>query len=541
MQTHRGAVISNNGMVASGHPLASWAGADILSKGGNAMDAAIATASVSNVVLPHLCGLGGDAFILYYDADKNKVTEFNGSGVAPYGAHRDWFIERGYKKMPLDGILSVSVPGQVSALCSAGQFANYPLLELLSHAITYAEKGFPISKRASDMIFKNAARLRKNKDSKKIFFKNGKPLKAGDILIQKDLAKTFRKIGERGKDTFYKGEIFEKIMRFSNRQGGLFEGGEWTNHETEMHEPLISTYKGHKIIETSPPSQGYLVLEGLNILEKFNIQDSLSAEAIHYMVEIKRRIFSNRLKYLGEPFDKKLIDVLISKNHAEIESKKINLNEISKHDIARSMPAFFEDTTYFSVVDKKGNAVSWIHSLSEDFGCGVIPEGTGVLLNNRAGRGFNLIENHPNVIASGKKTMHTLNCWMVFKNNALKWVGGTPGGDGQPQWNMQLLSHLIDKGMNPQQSVEAPRWLHFPGTDPETINQPFSLYMEDKFEKSTIQKLEKKGQPVKLIKNWYEENLGGHGGNAQIIEINQTNGSLIGGSDFREDGTTIGI
>src|SRR5699024_7392835 len=496
MQTHRGAVISNNGMVASGHPLASWAGADILSKGGNAMDAAIATASVSNVVLPHLCGLGGDAFILYYDADKNKVTEFNGSGVAPYGAHRDWFIERGYKKMSLDGILSVFVPGQVSALCSAGQFANYPLLELLSHAITYAEKGFPISKRASDMIFKNAARLRKNKDSKKIFFKNGKPLKAGDILIQKDLAKTFRKIGERGKDTFYKGEIFEKIMRFSNRQGGLFEGGEWTNHETEMHEPLISTYKGHKIIETSPPSQGYLVLVGLNILEKFNIQDSLSAEAIHYMVEIKRRIISNLLKYLGEPFDKKLIDVLISKNHAEIESKKINLNEISKHDIARSMPAFFEDTTYFSVVDKKGNAVSWIHSLSEDFGCGVIPEGTGALLNNRAGRGFNLIENHPNVIASGKKTMHTLNCWMVFKNNALKWVGGTPGGDGQPQWNMQLLSHLIDKGMNPQQSVEAPRWLHFPGTDPETINQPFSLYMEDKFEKSTIQKLENKGQLV---------------------------------------------
>jgi len=533
--THQELVCSGNGMVATGHPLSSWAGAKVLSEGGNAMDAAIAAATVMNVVTPNLCGIGGDAFILYYDAKSKEVIEFNGSGKAPLGASREYFLNKGFKKMPLDGILSAAVPGQVDAICHAHKYASKSLEDLFSFAIDYAENGFPISNRTATEIYNHQERLKKDSNAKQIFFKNGKPLDKGDYLFQKDLAKTLKEISTKGKEYFYKGEFFEQLMDFSAEEKGLFQGEEWFNHQTRIIRPIRTTYRGFEIYETTPPSQGYMLLEGMNILENLSISNSLSYNETRYMIEIKKRVFHNRLKYMGDPFNSELINQLISKEHAKDEYEKIKLNMREMTLASMKNEWFSEDTTYLTVADQMGNVVSWIHSLSEDFGCGRIVDGTGVFLNNRAGRGFSLVKDHPNVVAPGKKTMHTLNCWLVLENGKPKWTGGTPGGDGQVQWNMQLLSHLIDSGMNPQQAVEAPRWLHFPGTDPETIDEASELRIESHFDKQIVQKLQTAGYAVKVIDPWTI------GGNAQIIEIDQKNGVFYGGSDLREDGMAIGI
>jgi gamma-glutamyltranspeptidase/glutathione hydrolase len=535
LHTHRGLVMSQNGMVASENTLSSWAGAKVLSMGGNAMDAAIATAAVTNVVLPQSCGLGGDTFILYYDSSSKKVTGFNGSGKAPLRAHRKYFVERGFKTMPLEGILSVAVPGQVSAYCSAHEmFATWPMEKLFAQAISYADLGFPVAERTSSDFKGAISKLQKYPSTANVFLKNGKPPKPGEILFQKDLAKTLRTIAREGDKVFYKGELFEKFMDTSKKQGGLFEGEEWVEHQTEVYEPISTTYRGYEIFENTPPSQGLIVLEGMNILEGFEIENSLSGDAIHYMVEAKKRSYADRLKYMGEPFNDQIVETLISKSYADFQRKGIDPLKVSNGDLAGNPLQFSGNTTYFSVVDKEGNSVSWIHSLSHKFGSGLVAEGTGVLLNNRAGRGFSLVKGHPNVIAPGKKTMHTLNCWLVLKNGNPRWVGGTPGGDGQPQWNIQLLSHLIDGHMNPQQAVEAPRWLHHPGTDPTTVNEPWELRMEARFDTSTVQQLQKKEHSIQMIGDWAA------GGRAQIIEIEPRNGVIFGGSDPRSDGTAIG-
>jgi gamma-glutamyltranspeptidase/glutathione hydrolase len=536
LHTHRGMVMSQNGMVASDHTLASWAGAKVLSMGGNAMDAAIATAAVTNVVLPQSCGLGGDAFILYYDSSSKKVTGFNGSGKAPLGAHREYFVEKGFKTMPMEGILSAAVPGQVSAYYSAHErFATWPMEKLFAQAISYAEQGFPVAERTSSDFKGAISKLQKYPSTAKVFLKNGTPPKPGEILVQKDLAETLRTIAGKGEKEFYKGELFEKFMATSKEQGGLFEGEEWMSHQTDVYEPISTTYRGYEIFENNPPSQGLIVLEGLNILEGFEVQDSLSGDAIHYMVEAKKRAYADRLKYMGEPFNAQIVKTLISKSYADFQRKGINPLKVSKGNLAGDPLRFSGNTTYFCVVDKDGNSVSWIHSLSHKFGSGLVAEGTGVLLNNRAGRGFSLVKDHPNVIAPGKKTMHTLNCWLALENGKPRWVGGTPGGDGQPQWNIQLLSHLIDGHMTPQQAVEAPRWLHHPGTDPSAIDQPWELRMEARFDKATVEQLIKKGHSIQMLGDWAV------GGRAQIIEIKSENGVFLGGSDTRSDGMAIGI
>ncbi|MDN5300959.1 MAG: gamma-glutamyltranspeptidase / glutathione hydrolase [Thermoanaerobacteraceae bacterium] len=538
MVQHRGIVISKNGMVCSAHPLSSWAGADVLSRGGNAMDAIIAMALTTGVVLPNMSGLGGDAFMLFYDGKTGKVTAMNGSGRVPMRATRDYYLSKGYKSMPVRGMLSVSVPGAVSVYFKAlSMFGTMKFQDLSKYAIDYAEQGFPVAQTTSAEMKADLKTLREHPSAEKTFLKDGMAYEPGEILKNPDYANTLRILNEEGEDAFYKGEIARKIVDYSKVHGGLFEPEDFQNHETIVYEPISTTYRGYTVYETAPVSQGAIVLEELNILEGFVLKSMGpdSPDAIHVMVEAKKIAFSDRIKYFGDPdFVKNPLKGIISKDYARKAMEYIRMDKTLTEDTGLSPFDFEGDTTSMVAVDRWGNAVSFIHSLSNSWGSCEVVEGTGILLNNRAGRGFNLIEGHPNCIAPWKKTMHTLNTWLITKDGRLKWVGNTPGGDGQPQWNMQLICNLIDFGMNVQEAVEAPRWLDFPGTDPVSWEKDPELRIESRISEATVRSLKNRGHNVVLLDPY------GAGGAAQIIEVNKE-GVMFGGSDPRADGMAIGI
>jgi gamma-glutamyltranspeptidase/glutathione hydrolase len=538
MGQHRGLVMSKKGMVCSAHPLSSWVGADVLAKGGNATDAAIAMALATGVLLPNMCGIGGDAFMLYYDAKTKKVTAINGSGNVPIKATREYYISKGYDKMPLTGMLSVAVPGAVGVYFKAlSLFGSMKFEDISTYAIEYARDGFPVGQINSADMAADVDKLRKFAGASKIYLKQNEPYKQGEILRNEDYAKSLEILGSKGEQAFYKGEIAEKIVTHSKLHGGLFELSDFENHETIVYEPIFTDYRGFKVYETAPVSQGGIVLEELNILEGFDLRamGSNSADAIHCMVEAKKIAFADRIKYFGDPeFVKNPLKGILSKEYAHIARQKIDMNKARVEDINLNPFDFEGNTTSLVAVDRWGNAVSFIHSVSNNWGSCEVAEGTGILLNNRAGRGFNLIEGHPNCIAPGKKTMHTLNTWLVTKDGRPKWVGNTPGGDGQPQWNMQLITNLIDFDMNVQETVEAPRWLDFPGTDPADAEKQAELRIEKRVAEQTLKDLKSRGHNVVLLEPHAA------GGAAQIIEIME-NGVLAGGSDPRADGSAIGI
>jgi len=538
MVQHRGMVISKNGVVCSAHPLSSWAGADVLSKGGNAVDAVIAMALTTGVVLPNMSGLGGDAFMLFYDGKTGKVTAMNGSGKVPRGASRDYYISKGYGSMPVRGMLSVSVPGAVGVYFKAlSMFGSMGFRDLSKYAIDYAEQGFPVAQTTSADMKADIKALREHPSAGKTFLKDGRVYDPGEILKNPDYANTLTVLNEQGEDAFYRGEIATKIVDYSKVHGGLFEIEDFQNHENMVYAPISTSYRGYTVYETAPVSQGAIVLEELNILEGFGLKafGPDSPDSLHLMVEAKKIAFSDRIKYFGDPdFVKNPLKGILSKDYAGKAMEHIRMDKTLK-EIPGLTPYDFEgDTTSMVAVDRWGNAVSFIHSLSNSWGSCEVVEGTGILLNNRAGRGFNLIEGHPNCIAPGKKTMHTLNTWLITKDGKLKWVGNTPGGDGQPQWNMQLICNLIDFGMNVQEAVEAVRWQDFPGTDPVSWDKNPELRIESRVPEATIRSLKTRGHNVSLLDPY------GAGGAAQIIEVNGE-GVMFGGSDPRADGMAIGI
>lgn len=538
MVQHRGIVISKNGMVCSAHPLSSWSGADVLNKGGNAVDAVIAMALTTGVVLPNMSGLGGDAFMLFYDGRTGKVTAMNGSGRVPAKASRDYYISKGYKSMPARGMLSASVPGAVGVYFKAlSMFGSMKFKDLSAYAINYAEEGFPVAQTTSADMKADLKTLREHPSAARTFLKDGKAYEPGEILENPDYAESLRILNEEGEDAFYKGEIARKIVDYSKAHGGLFELDDFQNHETIVYDPISTTYRGYTVYETAPVSQGAIVLEELNILEGFELKGMGPdcPDAIHLMVEAKKIAFSDRIKYFGDPdFIINPLKGILSKEYARKMMECIRMDKTLTEVPGLSPYDFEGDTTSMVAVDRWGNAVSFIHSLSNSWGSCEVVEGTGILLNNRAGRGFNLIEGHPNCIAPGKRTMHTLNTWIITKDGRLRWVGNTPGGDGQPQWNMQLICNLIDFGMNVQEAVEAVRWQDFPGTDPVSWGKNPELRIESRLPEAVLRSLETRGHKVVLLSPY------GAGGAAQIIEVNGE-GVMFGGSDPRADGMAIGI
>ncbi|TDT46032.1 gamma-glutamyltransferase [Fonticella tunisiensis] len=536
---HRGVVMSKRGMVCSAHPLSSWVGADVLNKGGNAMDATIAMALATGVVLPDMCGLGGDAFMLYYEGKTGKVYAINGSGGAPANATREYFVSNGYKRIPGTGMLSTTVPGAVGVYFkSLSLFGSMEFKDLASYAIKYAEEGIPVSQKVHRHMRIELEKLRAFQSTAKIFLKNGEPYKPGEILKNPDYANSLKTICKQGEDSFYKGELAHKILDYSKSHGGLYEASDFAAYKPVLCEPIKTEYRGYTVYQTPPVSQGVIVLEELNILEGYDLKSigADCADSIHLMVESKKLAFADRIKYFGDPdFVKNPIKGVLSKEYADALRKRIDINNANFKNLDVCPYDYDGDTTSMVAVDKWGNAVSFIHSISASFGCGEVIEGTGILLNNRAGTGFNLTKGHPNCIAPGKKTMHTLNTWLITKNGKLKWVGNTPGGDNQPQWNMQLIVNLIDFEMNVQEAVEAPKWIDVQSTNPlDGWDGKTELRIESRISEEVINELKKKGHKVVLLEPY------GASGASQVIEVND-DGVMFGGSDPRADGCAIGI
>ena len=531
----------SEGMISAADPIAARVGIDVLESGGNAVDAAIAVASVENVTLPAMCGLGGDVFAIVYEASTGRCTAINGSGVCAYKATPEYFLERGFRKMPISGLYSAAVPGAVHAYETiANLFATRPLGDLLQPAIEIAGQGFILPETTAGVIAGTAHVLGQFPTSALIFMPGGRSLQAGDRLRNPDLAESLRLIASGGSKAFYEGDISRRIADFyrasGNSDSGLTEA-EFADHETEVYAPISTDYRGYQVHQTRPVSQGLIVLEELNLLEGFDLRmlGRNTTQTLHIMIETKKLAFADRLRYCGDPRTVDFsINSLISKEFAALRRRDIDHSR-ALGVLAGAPPELLGgDTTYFAVADRWGNAVSIIHSLSNAFGSGVVAGDTGIVLNNRAGRGFTLEAGHPNRLAGGKRTMHTLNCYLITNEGKPVIVGGTPGGDQQPQWNMQTIVNLVDFDLNVQEAAEAPRWYSFPSTDPETIENRFVVRAEQGISDDALAGLTERGHRVERLDRW------GAGGGVQLIAFDHHRKILLGGTDPRVAGMAIG-
>jgi gamma-glutamyltranspeptidase/glutathione hydrolase len=534
---HR-AVLGKRGMVAAAHPLAAYEGAKALEQGANAMDACLVMAGVTGVVLPAMCGLGGDVFLLYYDHKKRTVTGLNGSGTAGNGATLEYFISRKHAILPQEGICSVAVPGAPLAYEDASKrWGTWSLRQCFNPGIRIAQEGFPLTPFLHLFTEMEKDKLCRYQEGAKIFLVNGKTPRLGAIMRQPDLARTMAEFADGGAEYFYNGPFAKAFYALNEAMGGLFTGDEFKEHKSEIYAPLQTDYRGFTVYGTRPVSQGFVLQEGLNIIQSAPIgeMDPQGAESIHIMVEALKLAFDDRNQYAGDPrmtgFD---VNILLSTAWAQAKFKEIDPKNAKKQQYVPLNPSD-GDTTSFVAVDAEGNACSFIQSVAFAYGSGVVVPGTGVVLNNRAGRAFNLVPGHPNCIALGKRPMHTLNCYMVFKGNDLFLAGGTPGGDAQPQWNMQIISLMIDHGYGPQEAVDFPRWRSFPGTDLKDVGKPYEVRLEAGFPANTFIDLARLGHKVVKLDAWQG------GGDVQIIMVDRETGLLVGGSDHRHEGQAIGI
>jgi gamma-glutamyltranspeptidase / glutathione hydrolase len=511
------------GMVVSSQPLASQAGLDILKRGGNAVDATVCMAAVLNVVEPMMTGVGGDAFILIYLAKTGEIKALNASGRAPYAATLDYFHEKKIAAIPDGGMLPVTVPGALDGWALVTErYGTMNLGELLQPAIRYAAEGFPVAEKAAHEWHKAAGKLSAHPNSAAQYLMNGRAPKAGEIFRQKNLAASLQKIAAGGKEVFYGGALAEEIVEFSRQNGGLLSLKDFTDHTSTWVDPIATDYRGYEIIEMPPNTQGMTVLQMLNMLERFDIRSHGygSAEYIHLLVETKKLAFADRDRYLADP-DVVHVPVakLIGKSYAAERAARIDRSRAQEYPPGLAPVA--GDTQVFCAVDKDGNAVSFINSLFESFGCGLVGGDTGIALQNR-GKLFSLDPAHPNCVAPHKRSQHTIMPAMVFKDQKPFLIWGVTGAHMQPQGQVQVLANLIDFGMPLQLAMDAPRVNHLDG---------FEVALEPGFDASVVEELKRKGH--KIVG---EANFGG----SQGILIHPEYGTLLGGSDPRKDGCALG-
>lgn len=525
----RSVVMARNGMVATSQPLACQAGVRILQEGGNAVDAAIAAAAVMNVVEPMATGIGGDLFMLIYLSKAKKLLGLNGTGRAPYKATREYFINKKMDKVPSRGMLSVSVPGTVDAWAEAlKQYGTMKLSRVLEPAIEYAEDGFPVTDIISSEWKENEGLLLKYPDSADTYLVNGKAPSAGDIFVQKDLAATFKKIARDGKDAFYKGEIAEAIVSFSEKNGGLFSLKDLADHTSTWVEPIKTDYRGFDVFELPSNSQGQTALMMLNIIEGFDLKSlgHNSAEFLHILIEAKKLAFADRDKFIGDP---EFADIpesqMLSKEYADERRKLIGLKKASD-GFEPGKLNLSKDTIYMAVADKDGNIVSYINSIFSKFGSGVTVGGTGICLQARAS-GFTLEEGHFNCIEPGKRPFHTNIPAMMFRDKKPCVCFGVMGADMQPQGHVQVVSNIVDFHMNAQEAVDAPRFRHV---------KDKKVCLEKEIPEAGREGLAAMGH--EMIPE-SETGLGGFGG-AQAIIVDPETNALFGGSDYRKDGCAAG-
>ena len=518
--TYRPTVRSANGIVASGHHLATAAGLAVLRDGGSAVDAAIAAAAVCAVVLPNRCAIGGDVFALVYDARTRQVTAYNGSGAAPAAVDEMAFVH-GFGD---HGVRLATVPGAVAAWGDMlNDHGKLGIDRALAPAISYAAEGFPVSDMLSAAIGEEADRLGADPSAARTYSPLGRRPRPGEMLQQPELAGSLRAIAADGADAFYRGELAERIAAGIASLGGWIGAEDLAVHQTDRRDPIETRYRGLRVVGQPPVSQGHVLLEELAIAEGLDLRAMGwgSADQIHTMVEIKKLAFADRDATAGDPrmvrFD---AEELFSERFAAQRRRSIGAKASDRVEPA-ALPA---DTTYLAVVDRDGNAVSFIESVFSAFGAATIVPGTGILLNNRLS-GFSLDPRSPNAIAPGKRPIHTLNTVIVLDGQSPRFVYGTPGRHAQVQTNFQIGVGLIDHELDVQEAIEAPRWYHEAGR---------TLQVEARFPEQVRKGLAAKGHDLQVLGDWAEIT-----GGVQAIAIDG-NGVFSGGADPRREGYAAG-
>ena len=530
--SRRSPVYSRRGIVSTSQPLATAAGIEILSKGGNAADAAVAAAAALNVTEPTSTGIGGDMFALYFDAQTKQVTALNGSGRAPSALTIDRLKREGLfaESLPPFHAHTVTVPGACAGWCDLiAKHGSRSMSEILAPAIRLADEGFPVAPLTAHFWSRGADRQLKSALNGRELTIDGRAPKAGEIFRNPGLAKTLSVVAEKNAEGFYQGQIAESIVRVIKEAGGCMSADDLASHVSTWETPLSVDYHGLRVYECPPNGQGITALIALNLLEGFDLTalDATSPEKMHLMIEAMRLAFADAKWYVSDPaFSKIPMDELLSKGYANERRKLIDLTRATI-DQKRGTPVASSNTVYLSVVDGFGNACSFINSNYMGFGTGIVPKGWGFTLQNR-GHNFSLDEKHPNALAPNKRPYHTIIPAMVTResDNSLYASYGVMGGFMQPQGHVQVLSALADNGLDPQSALDFPRFC----IDVDEAGGRVAI--EEGMPKETMDALQKMGHPLYEVSG-YERALFGRG---QVILRDTESGVLCAGSDPRADG-----
>ena len=462
----RSVVSTQLGIVAASHPLAARAGVEMLERGGNAVDAAIAANATIGLMEPAMNGIGGDLFVLYYEAKTGKTYGLNSGGWAPTGLTPEFLRSKGQTRMPGSGIYSVTVPGAIAGWDALrNRFGTKRFAELLAPAIYYAENGFPVSEVIARGWGSTASinKLSPLPNTAKTFLINGRPPKAGEVFRNPDLAKSLRLVADEGRDGFYKGQTARAILQISKDLGGAMTAADLAEYQPEWVTPISTSYRGWTVSELPPNSTGIAALMMLNIMEQFPLGEwgFHSAKALHVMIEAKKLAYADLIRYIGDPnFSKLPVETLLSKAHGAQRSRLINMSKaactVEPAHLEGYTNAAGQDTIYLSAIDKDGNIVSLIQSNYGDFGSGVVAPGTGFILHNR-GALFTLEPNHPNTLAPRKRPLHTI-IPAFMEKDGVRIGFGIMGGFNQPQAHAQFIANIADYGFNIQEALEAGRF-----------------------------------------------------------------------------------
>lgn len=521
--SQRNTAIARKGMVATSQPLAAQAGLDILKKGGNAIDAAIATAACLTVVEPTSNGIGGDAFALVWT--KGKLHGLNASGPSPKNISIEAVKERGYEEIPKFGWIPVTVPGVPGAWAELSErFGKLPLTDVLQPAIDYAENGFPISP-VLGKYWKSAAKRFKElltDDEFKHWFEtfapNGRAPEIGEMWRSPDHAATLKSIAETKSESFYRGELAEKIAEFSKQYNGFITKEDLEAYRPEWVKPISINYRGYDVWEIPPNGQGLVALMALNTIKGYELTEKESVDTYHKQIEAMKLAFVDGQQYITEEAKMSVsVEDLLSEEYAEERTKLIGDKALDP--VPGTPPK--GGTVYLATADEEGNMVSFIQSNYMGFGSGLVVPGTGIALQNR-GHNFSLVPEHDNCLEPGKKTYHTIIPGFLTKSDQPVGPFGVMGGFMQPQGHMQVVMNTINFNLNPQAALDAPRWQWMEGK---------KVLVEPDFPNHIAQALARKGHEIQTALD------GGPFGRGQIIWRDPVTGVLYGGTEKRTDGS----
>jgi len=518
----RSAAIAGEAMAASSHPLAVLAAIEVLRGGGNAVDAAVAAGGVLAVAEPHMTGIGGDCFVLYSRRGGPPLA-LNGSGRAPMQASVDWYVAQGMRTIDIESPHAVTIPGAVDAwLTLLADHGTREIGALLQPAIRLAEEGCLVTPRvAFDFAFFQA-KVARDPVASRIFAPEGQMLGAGDRIRNPALAETLRRIAREGRKGFYEGPVASDIVARLKALGGLHTLEDFAQQRAEYVEPISAPYRDYQVFECPPNGQGLAALMILRTLAGYDLASERydAADRIHLLAEATKAAYRERDAFFGDPkFASVPVARFLSEAYAQEVRAKIRLERASEA-VDWDEPEH-KDTIYLCIVDRDGNAISFINSLFHDFGSGIMAPQSGVLLHSR-GTMFRLSPGHPNAIAPGKRPLHTIIPGMLMKDGRTVMPFGVMGGNYQAVGHAHLLTQILDRGLDPQQAIETPRSFAFEG----------ALQLEQTIGKSVGNELARRGH----VLAWAEKPLGG----GQAIWIDHARGVLIGGSDPRKDGSALG-